>query len=51
MKYFTGNDYPKLCDRCRATITAIAGICEELPDEYASDEEGPCNFAYDNGLL
>ena len=51
MKYLTGDDYPALCDKCRATITVIAGICEELPSEYADDEEGPCNFAYDHGLL
>ena len=51
MEYLTGDDYPDLCDKCRAAISVIAGICEELPDEYAGDEEGPCNYAYDNGLL
>ena len=50
-KYLTGKDYPHLCPSCRAVIDMIVGTCSELPDEYASDEEGPCDFAYDQRLF
>jgi len=51
MEYFTGKDYPKLCDVCRASISSVAGYCSELSDEYASDEEGPLMYVYDWGLM
>ena len=51
MKYYTGSDYPHVCPDCQAAISGVALFCSELPDEYASYEEGPLMYAGDNGLL
>ena len=51
MKYNTGKDYPWLCSTCQAVVTQLAGEMENMDDIYTADEEGPCNIAYDNGLL
>ena len=49
VEYIT--DYPDLCDACQSMIKNAATFVSELPDEYASDEEGPSMWVYDNGLL
>ena len=51
IEYLTGKDYPWLCDSCRATITSLASEMDNMDDLYTSDEEGPCNIAYDNGMF
>ena len=51
MKYSTGKDYPWLCSSCQLVIDTIAGTIDQFDDKYASDEEGPRNFAYDHGLF
>lgn len=50
MKYFTGKDYPQLCEVCQRQISTVASFASELPDEYAGDEEGPISYVYDYGL-
>lgn len=47
MEYTT--DYPRLCPQRQAAIKLTAEIINELPDEYAADEEGPSMWVYDHG--
>ena len=53
MKYYTGKDYPKACDRCKKAIDdahelIVMGLVGE---EYADDIEGPSMLAYDKRWL
>jgi len=53
MKYFTSNDYPNSCDRCKHAIDMAYQLIVDglVSDEYSDDEEGPSMLAYDRGWL
>ena len=63
MDFYTGKDYPRLCDGCKATIDRCVEEIEEriaLGDEDMvsgrvrlafDDNEAPSTLAYDRGLF
>ena len=53
MKYLTGKDYTWLCDNCQKAIDLAYTLIVDglVSDQYADDNEGPCNLAYDRGLF
>ena len=53
MKYYTGEDYPNACDKCKKAIDdahelIVMGFASE---EYVDDIEGPSMLAYDKRWL
>ena len=49
MKFYTGKDYPHLCDGCKATIDQCVDLVQEGED--TDDNEAPLMFAYDHKLM
>ena len=49
VKFYTGKDYPELCDRCRATIDKCVTLVKFGED--TDDNEAPAMFAYDHNLM
>jgi hypothetical protein len=49
MEFYTGKDYPHLCDKCKATIDQCVDLVQEGED--TDDNEAPLMFAGDHRLM
>ena len=50
MKFLHSNDYPWLCDACKATLDRLAQMYEEGLFADTDDEEAPAMQMYDDAL-
>ena len=49
MKFYAGNDYPHLCNGCKAMVDQCVDMVQMGAD--TDDEEAPIMFAYDHKLM
>lgn len=50
VRFLTGDDYPHLCQDCRATISAIAASIFDGDQADTDDNEAPAMYVYDNKM-
>mgnify|MGYP003152029269 CR=1 FL=1 len=49
IRFYTGKDYPDLCNKCRTTIDKCVDLVHMGAD--TDDKEAPAMYAYDNKLF